>query len=68
MPRLKLQLSKRAALLSTLGIDLTLKLIADEAGTVAAAKVQFAAEYYPSSARYGEYTSDPRAPAYIKEA
>jgi transcriptional regulator GlxA family with amidase domain len=49
------------------GIDLTLSLIAEVAGADAAGSVQFAAEYYPSSARYGEYTSDPRAPAYIKE-
>lgn len=50
------------------GIDLMLKFIAETAGEDAAGKVQFASEYYPSSAIYGKYTSHVQAPAYIKDA
>jgi transcriptional regulator GlxA family with amidase domain len=48
------------------GIDLTLALIASVAGDEAAGKVQFAAEYYPSSQVYGGFDQDPKAPAYLK--
>jgi transcriptional regulator GlxA family with amidase domain len=48
------------------GIDLTLAYIAATAGADAAGKVQFAAEYYPSDRIYGSYTSDARAPAYVR--
>jgi transcriptional regulator GlxA family with amidase domain len=48
------------------GIDLMLAFIAHVAGDDAAGKVQFAAEYYPSSARYGDYANGPQAPAYMK--
>jgi len=51
------------------GIDLTLRFISSFAGEEAAAKVQFASEYYPSSARYGNFHSThPSAPAYVREA
>jgi len=50
------------------GIDLTLAYIAHAAGADAAGKVQFAAEYYPSDTRYGDYTTDPKAPGYIRPA
>jgi transcriptional regulator GlxA family with amidase domain len=49
------------------GIDLTLAFIASEAGEDAAGKVQLAAEYYPSNARYGGYENDPQAPAYARD-
>lgn len=51
------------------GIDLTLAYIAEAAGEEAAAKVQFAAEYYPSPRRYGSlHRTHPGAPAYLKGA
>lgn len=51
------------------GIDLTLAYIADAAGEEAAAKVQFAAEYYPSGRRYGTlHRTHPGAPGYLKDA
>ena len=50
------------------GIDLTLAYIAHVAGADAAGKVQFAAEYYPSDTRYGDYTTHPQAPGYIRPA
>lgn len=50
------------------GIDLTLAYIADAAGEEAAAKVQFAAEYYPSGRRYGTlHNTHPGAPGYLKD-
>jgi transcriptional regulator GlxA family with amidase domain len=50
------------------GIDLTLAFIADVAGEDAAAKVQFAAEYYPSERRYGSlHRTHPSAPAYTRQ-
>lgn len=50
------------------GIDLTLAYIADAAGEAAAAKVQFASEYYPSARRYGTlHRTHPGAPAYLKD-
>ena len=48
------------------GIDMTLKFIADVAGDEAAGKVQFAAEYFPSSVRDGDYTHHPQAPGYVR--
>jgi transcriptional regulator GlxA family with amidase domain len=48
------------------GIDLMLAFIASEAGPEAAGKVQFGAEYYPSSVTYGGFESHPQAPKYIK--
>jgi transcriptional regulator GlxA family with amidase domain len=49
------------------GIDLTLAFIASVAGEDAAAKVQFAAEYYPSTKRYGNFhNTHAAAPAYAK--
>jgi transcriptional regulator GlxA family with amidase domain len=50
------------------GTDLMLAFIASVAGEEAAGKVQFAAEYYPSSIRYGEFENHPQAPAYISSA
>lgn len=50
------------------GIDLMLAFIASVAGDEAAGKVQFAAEYYPSSARYGGFESHEQAPAYVRGA
>lgn len=51
------------------GIDLTLAYIAEAAGEDAAAKVQFAAEYYPSARRYGSlHRTHPGAPGYLKDA
>lgn len=51
------------------GIDLTLAFIADVAGEEAAAKVQFASEYYPSVKRYGAFhNTHPSAPAYARDA
>lgn len=48
------------------GIDLMLAFIASVAGDEAAGKVQFAAEYYPSAARYGANESHVQAPAYLR--
>jgi transcriptional regulator GlxA family with amidase domain len=48
------------------GTDLMLAFIASVAGDEAAGKVQFAAEYYPSSKRYGGYENHEKAPAYLK--
>lgn len=50
------------------GIDLTLAFISEVAGPEAAGKVQFGAEYYPSSAKYGGLENHPKAPAYIRSA
>jgi len=50
------------------GTDLMLAFIASVAGEEAAGKVQFGAEYYPSSARYGGFENHAQAPAYIKGA
>ena len=43
-----------------------LAFIASMAGDEIAGKVQFYAEYYPDSKKYGGYENDPKAPAYIK--
>lgn len=48
------------------GTDLMLAFIASVAGEEAAGKVQFAAEYYPSPIKYGDFESHPQAPAYVK--
>ena len=48
------------------GMDLMLAFIANVAGDVAAGKVQFAAEYYPSAVRYGGFDTHAQAPAYLK--
>jgi len=48
------------------GTDLMLAFIASVAGEAAAGKVQFAAEYYPSSVKYGGFENHTQAPAYVK--
>jgi transcriptional regulator GlxA family with amidase domain len=48
------------------GIDMTLELIAQEAGEDTAGKVQLYAEYYPAGKIYGTAHKDPMAPEYIK--
>lgn len=48
------------------GIDLMPAFIASVAGDEAAGNVQFAAEYYPSSVRYGGFENDEQAPAYVR--
>lgn len=48
------------------GTDLMLAFIASVAGDEAAGKVQFGAEYYPSSIKYGGFENHAQAPAYIK--
>ena len=48
------------------GTDLMLAFIASVAGEEAAGKVQFGAEYYPSSVKYGGFEYHTQAPAYIK--
>ena len=50
------------------GTDLALAFIASEAGEDVASQVQFFAEYYPSSRRYGRAHHDPKAPAYVRES
>jgi transcriptional regulator GlxA family with amidase domain len=47
------------------GIDLSLALIADQAGEDTAGQVQLAMEYYPSSKRYGQAHQSPQAPGYL---
>ncbi|MBN1536501.1 MAG: DJ-1/PfpI family protein [Anaerolineales bacterium] len=49
------------------GIDLALALIASLASEEVAGKVQLAAEYYPSSRRYGYAPLSPGAPAYLNK-
>ena len=48
------------------GIDLMLAFIASVAGEAVAGKVQWQAEYYPASTRYGDFAYQAQAPAYIK--
>lgn len=48
------------------GIDLMLAFIASVSGETAAGKVQFQAEYYPASTKYGDFENQTQAPAYIK--
>ncbi len=50
------------------GTDLMLAFIASVAGEKAAGKVQFAAEYYPASTKYGDFENHAQAPAYIKSS
>ena len=50
------------------GIDLMLAFIASVAGETVAGEVQFQAEYYPASTRYGGFESQAQAPAYIKRS
>lgn len=50
------------------GTDLMLAFIASVAGEEAAGKVQFAAEYYPASTKYGGFENHAQAPAYIKSS
>ena len=50
------------------GIDLMLAFIASVAGEAVAGEVQFQAEYYPASTRYGGFESQAQAPAYIKRS
>ena len=50
------------------GIDLMLAFIASVSGEEAAGKVQFAAEYYPSPARYGGFDKDAEAPGYLRNS
>lgn len=50
------------------GLDMTLAFIASVAGEDAAGKVQFGSEYYPAATRYGDYATDARAPAYVRNA
>jgi transcriptional regulator GlxA family with amidase domain len=47
------------------GIDLILAFIADVAGEDVAGKVQFGAEYYPSSRRFGRAYLSEKAPGYL---
>lgn len=49
------------------GIDLMLAFIADVSGEDAAGQVQFRAEYYPASTRYGGYGHHAQTPAYLGE-
>ena len=48
------------------GIDLMLAFIASVAGETVAGEVQFCAEYYPTSTKYGNFESHAQAPGYIK--
>jgi transcriptional regulator GlxA family with amidase domain len=50
------------------GTDLALVFIESEAGGETAGDVQFFAEYYPSSRRYGQAHRGESAPAYLKRA
>lgn len=47
------------------GIDMVLAFIADTSGEEAAGRVQLAAEYYPETTDYGEFSRHPQAPAYL---
>ena len=47
------------------GIDLMLAFISSVASPETAGKVQFASEYYPSSAKYGGFENHAQAPAYV---
>jgi len=48
------------------GMDLMLAFIAEISGEEAAGQVQFHAEYYPASTRYGDFETHEQAPAYLK--
>jgi transcriptional regulator GlxA family with amidase domain len=49
------------------GLDMILAFIADVAGADIAGKVQFGAEYYPLTKRYGTAHRAPMAPGYLKD-
>ena len=49
------------------GMDMTLELIAQEAGEETAGQVQLYAEYYPAGKIYGIAHKGPKAPGYIKK-
>jgi transcriptional regulator GlxA family with amidase domain len=48
------------------GIDMALALIANQADEAAAAKVQLAAEYYPTAQVYGNPGEHPHVPEYVR--
>ena len=48
------------------GMDLMLAFIADISGEETAGQVQFHAEYYPATTRYGGFENREEAPAYLK--
>lgn len=48
------------------GMDLMLSFIADVAGEDTAGKIQFGAEYFPSSKLYGASRTHEKAPAYLR--
>ena len=48
------------------GIDMMLAFVASYAGEEVAAKTQAAAEYFPSSIKYGSFHKHPKAPQYLK--
>lgn len=48
------------------GTDMVLAFIAEVAGEEAAGKVQFGAEYYPSTRKYGGFEKHAKAPAYVR--
>lgn len=49
------------------GTDMLLAFIAETAGEEAAGKVQFGAEYYPTTKSYGGYEKNPKAPGYVRD-
>ena len=49
------------------GTDMLLAFIAEVAGEEAAGKVQFGAEYYPTTRRYGGFEKHPKAPGYVRD-
>lgn len=48
------------------GTDMLLAFIAEVAGEEAAGKVQFGAEYYPMTRRYGGFEKHSKAPEYVR--
>ena len=48
------------------GTDMMLAFVASFAGEEAAAKTQAAAEYFPISKAYGNFSKHPKAPSYLK--
>ncbi|WP_432452360.1 MULTISPECIES: DJ-1/PfpI family protein [unclassified Agarivorans] len=49
------------------GTDLMLAFIANVAGETTAGQIQFAAEYYPSSVKYGGFENHEKAPGYLRK-
>jgi len=49
------------------GIDLALAFIESYAGEDVAGRIQFGAEYFPSTRRYGDLNQSPEAPGYLKQ-